>query len=140
MQTSKKTALLYLREKRLKRSENIVLPIGENILCILPIESAYRNCEKWWFFRGIQAAMSPFFLRTAFDKNFFVEGSAKKKRAHKILYSSKKAHFFAFFAVSERWECGTNSLMDFFFSHCIRYFFVWPNTVRRKKGQNRYTI
>ena len=67
--------------------------------------------------------MSPFFLRTAFDKNFFVEDSAKKNRAHKILYSSKKTHFFAFFAVSERGECATNSLMDFFSRPVVVYLF-----------------
>ena len=41
--------------------------------------------------------------------------------------------FFAFFAVSKRGECATNSLMDFFFSPCSRVPFLYRLIGEEKK-------
>ena len=67
------------------------------------------------------------------ENDFFLHVSAKKKRPQSISRSCKKTRFFAFFAVSKRGECATNSLMDFFFSPCSRVPFLYRLIGEEKK-------
>ena len=89
-------------------------------MCILPIESAYKNCDKLLYFGGLQAAVRPFCSRTDIERYVFLDVSAVKKRGSWQPDILQKTYFFVFLAVSERGDCAANSLMDFFFSPCSR--------------------
>ena len=57
----------------------------------------------------------------------------RKKGLRAFVAPAKKHVFFAFFDVSKRGECATNSLMDFFFSPCNRVSFLYRLIGEEKK-------
>ena len=67
------------------------------------------------------------------ENDFFLHVSAKKKGLRAFVAPATKTGFFAFFAVSKRGECATNSLMDFFFAPCSRVSFLYRMIGEEKK-------